>query len=200
MYTVLLTTITRNGGCMMLRVRYGSILLSTPVMLLAFVVGLVVAESPEKTSTKDKTNAPEIQKGATVKIEYTLTDEKGKILDTSKGKDPLTYIHGEGQIIPGLEKALKGLRAGDRKQVTVSPEDAYGPVKPIIEVPKERIPPQAQRVGFSLMVRNGDAPPTPVQVKEVKEKTIVLDPNHPLAGMSLTFDVKVISVEPSQGK
>ncbi len=185
---------------MMLRVRYGSILLSTPLMLLALAAGLVLAESPEKTAAKDKTNAPEIQKGATVKIEYTLTDEKGKVLDTSKGKEPLTYIDGEGQIIPGLEKALRGLHAGDQKRVVVSPEEAYGPIRPVIEVPKERIPPQAQRVGFSLMVRNGNAPPMPVQVKEVKEKTIVLDANHPLAGMILTFDVKVIGVEPSKAR
>jgi len=184
----------------MLRVRYGSILLSTPLMLLAFAAGLVLAESSEKTAAKDKTNAPEIQKGATVKIEYTLTDEKGKVLDTSKGKEPLTYIDGEGQIIPGLEKALRGLHTGDQKRVVVPPAEAYGLVKPIIEVPKERIPPQAHRVGYSLMVRNQNGAPIPVQVKEVKEKTIVLDPNHPLAGMSLTFDVKVISVEPAQTK
>src|SRR3989304_952909 len=200
MHMALLTTIIRNGGCMMLRVRYVSILLSTPLMLLAFVVGLVLAESPEKTAAKDKTNAPEIQKGATVKIEYTLTDEKGKVLDTSKGKEPLTYIDGEGQIIPGLEKALRGLHAGDQKRVIVPPEEAYGPIRPVIEVPKEQIPPQAQRVGYSLMVRNGDRPPIPVKVKEIKEKTIVLDANHPLAGMSLTFEIKVIGIEPSQGK
>jgi FKBP-type peptidyl-prolyl cis-trans isomerase 2 len=185
---------------MMLRVRYASILLSTPVMLLAFVAGLALAESPEKTAAKDKTNAPEIQKGATVKIEYTLTDEKGKVLDTSKGKEPLTYIDGEGQIIPGLEKALRGLHAGDQKRVVVPPEEAYGPIRPVIEVPKEKIPPQAHRVGTSLMVRNGDSPPIPVKVREIKEKTIVLDANHPLAGMVLTFDVKVISVEPAQTK
>jgi len=184
----------------MLRVRHVSILLSTPVILLAFVAGLALAESPEKTAAKAKTNAPEIQKGATVKIEYTLTDEKGKLLDTSKGKEPLTYIDGEGQIIPGLEKALRGLHAGDQKRVVVPPEEAYGPVRPLVEVPKEQIPPQAQRVGFSLMVRNGDRPPIPVKVKEIKEKTIVLDANHPLAGMSLTFEIKVIGIEPSQGK
>jgi FKBP-type peptidyl-prolyl cis-trans isomerase 2 len=200
MHAALLTTITRNRRGMMLRVRYGSILLSTPLMLLAFVAGLVLAESPEKTAAKDKTNAPEIQKGATVKIEYTLTDEKGKVLDTSKGKEPLTYIDGEGQIIPGLEKALRGLHAGDQKRVVVPPEEAYGPIRPVIEVPKERIPPQAHRVGYSLMVRNGDRPPIPVQVKEIKEKTIVLDANHPLAGMSLTFEVKVVGVEPAQTK
>jgi len=200
MYTALLTTITRNRRGMMLKVRYVSILLSTPLMLLAFVAGLALAESPEKTAAKAKTNAPEIQKGATVKIEYTLTDEKGKLLDTSKGKEPLTYIDGEGQIIPGLEKALRGLHAGDQKRVVVPPKEAYGPIRPVIEVPKERIPPQAHRVGYSLMVRNQNGAPIPVQVKEIKEKTIVLDANHPLAGMSLTFEVKVVGVEPAQTK
>src|SRR3989304_4605755 len=121
---------------MMLRVRDVSILLSTSVMLLAFVAGLALAESPEKTAAKDKKTAPAVQKGATVKIEYTLTDEKGKVLDTSKGKEPLTYIDGEGQIIPGLEKALRGLHAGDQKRVTVPPGEAYGPVRPLVEVPK----------------------------------------------------------------
>ena len=184
----------------MRKITIASILATTSMMILAFVAGLALAESPEKTAAKDKTNAPEIQKGATVKIEYTLTDEKGKLLDTSKGKEPLTYIDGEGQIIPGLEKALRGLHAGDQKRVTVPPGEAYGPVRPLVEVPKEQIPPQAQRVGFSLMVRNGDRPPIPVQVKEIKEKTIVLDANHPLAGMTLTFEVKVVSVEPAQIK
>ena len=184
----------------MLRVRDVSILLSTPLMLLALVAGLARAESPEKTAAKAKTNVEEIQKGSTVKIEYTLTDEKGKVLDTNKGKEPLIYTDGEGQIIPGLEKALRGLRAADQKRVVVPPEEAYGLIRPLIEVPKERIPPQAHRVGFSLMVRNGNSPPIPVKVKELREKTIVLDANHPLAGMSLTFDVKVIGVEPAETK
>ena len=99
-----------------------------------------------------------------------------------------------------MEKALRGLHAGDQKRVVIPPEEAYGPIRPVIEVPKEKIPPQAHRVGTSLMVRNGDSPPIPVQVKEIKEKTIVLDANHPLAGMSLTFEVKVVGVEPAQTK
>ena len=184
----------------MLKSAYVSMLATTPLIALALMAGIAMAESPEKAPAKAKAADPEIQGGSTVKLEYTLTDEKGKVLDTSKGKEPLTYIDGEGQIIPGLEKALRGLHAGDQKQVTVPPEEAYGLVKPVIEVPKERIPLQARRVGFSLMVRNGNAPPMPVQVKEIKEKTIVLDANHPLAGMSLTFDVEIISVEPAQTK
>jgi FKBP-type peptidyl-prolyl cis-trans isomerase 2 len=184
----------------MLKVRHGSILLSTPLLILALAAGLAYAGSPEEAPAKARTSTPAIQKGATVKIEYTLTDKDGKVLDSSKGKEPLTYIHGDGEIIVGLEKALEGLQPGDRKRVTVPPEQAYGPVKPLIEVPKEKIPERAHQVGYSLVVRNRNGTPFPAHVKEVKEKTIVLDANHPLAGKSLTFEVKVISVEPASLK
>ena len=188
----------------MLKTKVVSILLATLVMVVALGGGLVLAESPEKGSAKAKMADPMIQNGSTVKIEYTLTDEKGKLLDTNKGQEPLTYIHGEGQIIPGLEKALKGLHAGDQKHVVIPPLEAYGPVKPeaVIEVPKERIPPDSQKVGARLMARNqqGNGSPIPLLVKEVKDKTIVLDANHPLAGMALTFDVKIVGVDPAPAK
>ncbi len=172
----------------------------TPLMVLAFLTGLALAESHEKLPGKAKPEDPVIQNGSTVKLEYTLTDEKGKLLDTNKGKEPLVYTQGEGQIIRGLEKALKGLHAGDEKHVVVPPEEAYGPIKPVIEVSKERIPAQYQRVGAQIMARTQNGPPIPLAVKEIKEKTVVLDGNHPLAGKSLTFDVKVISVEPAPAK
>ncbi len=169
-------------------------------VIAVLVVSAAVAESPQHMPGKTKTSTPAIQKGSTVKLEYTLTDDKGEVLDSNKGKEPLTYIHGEGEIIVGLEKALEGLYPGDRKRVTVPPEEAYGPVKPDIEVPTEKIPERARQVGYSLVVRNRNGTPFPVQVKAVKEKTIVLDANHPLAGKALTFEVKVISVEPAPRK
>jgi len=169
-------------------------------LIAILVVSAAIAETPQETPAKKKGTTPAIQKGSTVKLEYTLTDDKGEVLDSSKGKEPLTYVHGEGEIIVGLERALEGLHPGDRKRVTVPPEQAYGPVKPLIEVPKERIPERGYQVGFSLMVRNRNGTPFPAHVKEVKEKTIVLDANHPLAGKSLTFEVKVISVELAPAK
>ncbi len=186
----------------MLKIKVASILVATLVMVVALGGGLAFAESPEKASAKPQTGAAEIQKGSAVKMEYTLTDKDGKILDTNKGQEPLTYTHGEGQIIRGLEKALTGLHVGDQKHVVIPPEEAYGPVKPeaIIEVPKERIPPESQKVGAHLMARNQDGPPIPILVKEVKEKTVVLDANHPLAGKTLTFDVKIIGVDPVPAK
>lgn len=186
----------------MKRSRYASILAAAPAMVLALAAGLALAEAPEKAPAKAKPGNPGIQSGSTVKLEYTLTDEKGTILDTNKGKKPLTYTHGQGQIIPGLEKALNGLRAGEEKHVVIRPEEAYGLIKPeaVVEVPKERIPPKLQTPGAHLVARNKDGQPIHAFVKEVKEKTIVLDTNHPLAGKALTFDVKVVDIEAAQEK
>lgn len=139
-----------------------------------------------------------IEKGSAVKIEYTLKDDKGAVLDTNAGKEALAFTQGSEQIIPGLEKALLGMRVGDSKKVTVKPEDAYGAVDPKAEteVPKDALPQGAAVVGTRLLARGQDGRPRPVTVKAVKDTTVLLDLNHPLAGQTLYFDVKVVSVEP----
>ena len=143
-----------------------------------------------------------IEKGSSVKIEYTLKDDKGAVLDTNAGKDALAFTQGAQQIIPGLDKALLGMKAGDSKKVTVKPEDAYGVVDPKAEaeVPKDALPKGADVVGTRLLARGQDGQPRPVTVKAVKDTTVVLDLNHPLAGKTLFFDVKVVSVEPPPAK
>ena len=142
--------------------------------------------------------APAIEKGSTVQLEYTLKDDAGAVLDTNKGQAPLTYTQGNEQILPGLEKELTGLHRGDEKNVTVKPEDAYGQLDPSAqtEVAKELLPASALTVGTQLMARNAAGEERPVTVKEVKEKTVVLDLNHPLAGKTLLFEVKVLGVDP----
>ena len=139
-----------------------------------------------------------VEKGSSVKIEYTLKDDKGAVLDTNAGKDALAFTQGAQQIIPGLDKALLGMKAGDSKKVTVRPEDAYGAVDPKAEaeVPKDALPQGAAVVGTRLLARGQDGQPRPVTVKAVKDTTVLLDLNHPLAGKTLFFDVKVVSVEP----
>ncbi|MDE2181339.1 MAG: peptidylprolyl isomerase [candidate division NC10 bacterium] len=182
----------------MKRTRYVSILATAAGMILVMTAGLALAGA----LAKGKPDSPGIQNGSTVKLEYTLTDEKGTLLDTNKNKEPLSYTHGQGQIIPGLEKALSGLHVGDTKHVVVPPDQAYGPVKPeaVIEIPKERVPEKLQTVGTHLMSRSKDGQPLTAVVKEVKEKTVVLDVNHPLAGKTLTFDIKIVEVEPAQSQ
>jgi FKBP-type peptidyl-prolyl cis-trans isomerase SlyD len=147
-------------------------------------------------------SASAIHDGALVSIEYTLTDEAGKVIDSNVGKDPLSYIHGAGQIVRGLEKELNGLKVGDRKKVQVKPQDGYGPTneKAFQEIPREGIPPEAQKVGTMLMTRGPDGQAMPVRIHEVKDKTVVVDLNHPLAGKTLNFDVKVMDIRAAEAK
>ncbi len=165
---------------------------------VAAILGvLVLSLGVAHAQQKEKPPAAAIENGSMVKIEYTLKDDAGTVLDTNKGKNALAYTQGQRQIIPGLEKALMGMRAGEEKEVTVKPEDGYGKVDPKaeMEVSKEAVPPEALKVGAQLQGRSQTGQPFPARVKEVKEKTVVLDMNHPLAGKTLHFDVKILGVE-----
>ena len=163
-------------------------------LLLALLASTAFAQTP---ASSPGTVTGTVQNGSNVSIEYTLKDEGGQVLDTNKGKNPLTFTQGQQQIIPGLERELVGLHAGDEKKVVVKPEDAYGPVVPNAqtEVPKESVPKEGLKVGTALMARSGSGETRPVVVKEIKENTVVLDLNHPLAGKTLFFEVKVLGVE-----
>ena len=143
-----------------------------------------------------------IKNGATVSLEYTLSDDKGKVIESNKGKEPLSYTQGQGQLIPGLEKELLGMKVGGTKNVRVKPEDAYGPVNPksFQEIPKANVPAEALKVGTTLVARNPQGQSLPVRVSEIKEKTVVMDFNHPLAGKTLSFDVKVLDVKVAETK
>ena len=143
-----------------------------------------------------------VKDGATVSLEYTLSSEDGKLIESNKGKEPLRYVDGRSQIIPGLEKALEGMKPGAETKVTVKPEDAYGPVDPKAyrEVPKEQVPADSLKEGMMLYAKNTEGEMFPVRVKEVKDKTVVIDMNHPLAGKTLVFDVKILDVQPAQLK
>jgi FKBP-type peptidyl-prolyl cis-trans isomerase SlyD len=162
---------------------------------LGTLVALLVLLATAPAGAQPKTA---IEKGSSVKIEYTLKDDKGEVLDTNAGKEALAFTQGAQQIIPGLDRALLGMKTGDSKKVTVKPEDAYGAVDPKAEaeVPKDALPQGAAVAGTRLLARGQDGQPRPVTVKAVKDTTVLLDLNHPLAGKTLFFDVKVVSVEP----
>ena len=137
-----------------------------------------------------------------VQIEYTLSDDAGKVIDSNKGQPPLTYTQGNHQLMVGLENQLAGLRAGQEKKVVLKPDEAFGAVDPSAqtEVPKEVLPPESLVVGAQLMARTAAGEERPVVVKEIKDKTVVVDLNHPLAGKTLVFEIKVLGIEaPSKG-
>jgi FKBP-type peptidyl-prolyl cis-trans isomerase SlyD len=143
-----------------------------------------------------------IAPGSNVQIEYTLREQGGPTIESSKGRGPVTFTHGQQQLLPRLERELLGMRAGEEKTVVVKPEDAYGTVDPtaVKEVPKSMMPPDSLKVGLLLLARDAKGEQGPVRVKEIKDSTVVLDLNHPLAGKTLEFDVRVLSVTPGASK
>jgi len=138
-----------------------------------------------------------IQKGSKVSFDYTLTVD-GEVIDSSDGRSPLEYVHGSGEIIPGLSKELEGMASGEEKKVAVLPEDGYGTVNPkaFQEVSKDRFPEEVElKEGLTLEAKGPEGQAVPVRITEVKDEAVVVDFNHPLAGKSLTFDVKIVAVQ-----
>ena len=138
-----------------------------------------------------------ISEGNKVAIEFTIYLEDGSVFGGNTESDPLIYQQGQGQIPAALENALAGLKADDRKKVTLAPEQAYGPVNPdaFVDVEIDRIPEDARTVGAGLIVNDPSGNRRFVKVHEIKEDVIVIDLNHPLAGKEVTFDVHVLTVE-----
>jgi FKBP-type peptidyl-prolyl cis-trans isomerase 2 len=155
-------------------------------------------ESSPPAEIQPTAEAQEVQPGAVVHLEFTLRDESGALQDDNRGRPPLVFTHGTGEVIPGLERALTGMKAGETKRITVPPEEGYGPVDPaaITEVPKARVPAEALVVGARLSGQTRSGREVPVRVREIRDGTVVLDLNHPLAGKTLVFEVRVILVEP----
>jgi FKBP-type peptidyl-prolyl cis-trans isomerase SlyD len=142
-----------------------------------------------------------IGKGSVVSLQYKLDLGDGVVFDASEPGDPLVYIHGESQIVPGLERELLGLEAGAARQVTVSPEDGYGEVdlSAVQRVPRQAFPEGFEPTeGQALVAQGPDGQPLPFTVKAVEKslegEVVVVDFNHPLAGKTLHFDVTVVEV------
>lgn len=143
----------------------------------------------------------QIDENKVVKIEYTVKTEEGVLVDTSEGNEPLAYLHGHKNIIPGLENALVGKAVDDELSVTVNPEEAYGErhEQLIKDVPMEAF--QGVDKVEPGMQFNAESPQGPqlITVTKVEGDTVTVDGNHPLAGVTLNFDVKVVEVrEPSE--
>ena len=130
-----------------------------------------------------------------VTFHYSLRDDAGEVLDSSEGGDPLTYLHGEGNIVPGLEKALEGKTTGDEVKAVVSPEEGYGERDDgnIRNVPRRRLPEGKIEPGMQLRMQT-DQGQLMALVTAIKGDYVTIDTNHPLAGMNLHFDVKVVEV------
>jgi FKBP-type peptidyl-prolyl cis-trans isomerase SlyD len=133
-----------------------------------------------------------IENNHVVKFHYTVSDEDGVKLDTSEGKDPLTYLHGANNIIPGLEAALAGKSQGDTLSVNIPPEQAYGEhLEQLVEnVPKDAFQGAELAVGMRFEAQTNQGPIS-VVVTHIEGDTVTVDGNHPLAGKALNFDVSI---------
>ena len=132
-----------------------------------------------------------------VSIEYTLTNEAGEVIDSSVGGAPLVYLHGANAIIVGLERALEGKSAGDQLQVSIPPADAYGEYSPeLVAVLNRSMFEGVDQLELGMQF-HASAPDGGVQIvtiREIEGDEVTVDGNHPLAGMRLNFDVKVVNV------
>lgn len=132
-----------------------------------------------------------------VSIHYTLTDDEGQQIDSSAGREPLSYLHGTGGLIPGLERELEGREAGDQFRASIEPKDGYGEVNPelIQEVPLDVLAGiENLRVGMQLQSQSPDGRVQQLTVDSIGDSTATLNANHMLAGKTLHFDVEVTEV------
>ena len=143
-----------------------------------------------------------ITKNKKVYIEYTLKNSDGEILDSSTDAEPLEYIHGKGQLIPGLEAALEGKTEGETLSVEVKAADAYGEHNKelIYDIPRAKFEDAELKVGMQFEATSPDGSHI-VTILDIGDDTVSVDTNHPLAGVDLFFDVKVISItDPDLGE
>jgi peptidylprolyl isomerase len=138
-----------------------------------------------------------VKTGDTVMVHYTGRFDDGEVFDSSRGRKPLQFKVGTGEIIKGLEKAVLGMQPGEKKNVTVNPEEAYGNYnkKLLMEMPTERIPEDiSPEKGMPLQLVNKQGKAIPVVVTEILDKSVRLDANHPLAGKVLYFDLELVEI------
>ncbi len=137
-----------------------------------------------------------IEKESVVSLNYTLKNEAGEVMDTSIGREPLTYLHGVGALIPGLENELTGKQAADKLNVVIAPENAYGSRRDDLMrvVPKDGFQGTEElKQGMQVQLDTEQGPVVAV-VSDIKEDNVTLDLNHPLADVTLHFDVEVLEV------
>ncbi len=138
-----------------------------------------------------------IKKDSVVSMGYNLKNSEGEDLGSADANQPLTYLQGGGQIVPGLETALEGLAVGDKKEVTISPQEGYGELNPELKLKVERkqFPADAEiKPGMQFKANTGGEHDHTFTVMEIEEDHVKIDGNHPLAGQTLHFSVEIIAV------
>lgn len=140
----------------------------------------------------------QVKENDTVKVNYTGKLSDGQVFDSSEGKEPIEFKLGEGRLIPGFEKGLLDMKLNEKKTIEIAKADAYGDVNKdlIQEIKKAQLPQDmAPEVGMGLISKTPDGQEINLVVVEVKEDSVVIDGNHPLAGRDLIFDLEVVEIK-----
>ena len=143
-------------------------------------------------------NTTQAKNGNIVQVNYTGKLADGTVFDTSVGLKPLEFTLGAGQMIPGFEKAVLGMKIGEKKTVTIPAKDAYGPRRNdlIQEIGREKLPSGlTPEVGLQLQVKRADGGISIVTITNVSDTTVMIDANHPLAGKDLTFEIELVKIQ-----
>jgi len=158
-------------------------------LMLSLILGLVLVNGCARKVVK---------KGDKVKVHYTGRLEDGTVFDSSKDKNPLEFTVGSGQMIPGFDRAVEGMKLNEEKTITIKAEDAYGErdetltrEMPLTSLPKDVEP----KIGMVIPMQDETERPRRGTIVDIAENSVIIDLNHPLAGKDLIFDIKVVSVE-----
>lgn len=136
-----------------------------------------------------------VKKGDKIKVDYTGKLEDGTVFDSSEGKAPLEFTVGSGQIIKGFDEGVVGMNKGDEKEIKIGAKDAYGEMNPQLmrKIPRASLPPDREpKVNMMLIMSTGNGQQIPAKISAVDDKEVTLDLNHPLAGKTLIFKVKIV--------
>ena len=137
------------------------------------------------------------KQGDKVKIDYTGKLDDGTVFDTSEGKEPIEFEVGTKKVIPGFESAVIGMEKGQEKEVKIKPDDSYGQIRPelVKKIARKMLPPdQEPKEGMMILMKTKEGQQIPARIKEVSKEEITLDLNHPLAGKTLNFKIKLVDI------
>jgi peptidylprolyl isomerase len=142
----------------------------------------------------------QVKSGDKVRVHYHGKLRSGETFDTSQGREPLEFTVGSGQVIKGFDNGVMGMEPGDSRTVEIPVQDAYGEKQDemMVEFPKTQFPDDLNpEVGMQLMMNNGSGQSFPVTIMEIREESVILDANHPLAGQDLIFDIQLVEIIPT---
>ena len=140
----------------------------------------------------------QVKANNTVKVHYTGKLADGQVFDTSEGKEPIEFVLGQGRLIPGFEEGLIDMKVNEKKTISIAKEEAYGEVNEqlIQEIDKANLPQDMEpKVGMGLVSKSPEGQEMNLMIIEVKDESVVIDGNHPLAGRDLVFDLEVVEIK-----